>query len=280
IVLSMLIVGVNSIVIYLFFTREYLQTKTNSLLVSLSISDLMVGVLGIPLNISCNALMLQRNSQVCAAGTILYRLQGVSEMTHIFATTLERYIYVMFPMKYIHIVTAARVLYLVSGVWLISLFVALIPLAWQNPNEYFVETPSKNRLLYAAIYNVFGAVFFFLLPLVIMMISYARMFVVVHRQIKEIRMQNYPRSSSQRPPVATEARAISIFALMLSVFTVCWSSWYIMAIMFYTGHHAMLPYELLDALDFLRFAVAFVNPILYTFLKRDFSRALRSLVRR
>ncbi|XP_031562161.1 octopamine receptor-like [Actinia tenebrosa] len=280
IVLSIFILIINSIVIYLFFSREYLQTKTNSLLVSLAVSDLMVGLLGIPLNIACNAVTVYRD-QVCYAAALTYRLQAVSEMAHIFVTTIERYIYVMYPMKYIRIVTAPRILKVMGSVWCFSIFVAFIQFAWNNPNE-ILGMPTPTRMVYDAVYNIFGALVCFLLPLIVMIISYSRLFVVIHRQIKEIHLQNYPRSGSgsQRAPVATEARAISIFALMLSIFTLAWSSWYIMSFSFFFGFYQHLSDHLLDFLDFFRFSVAFINPILYTFLKRDFARAFKSLVMR
>lgn len=277
IVLSVFILIINSIVIYLFFSREYLQTKTNSLLVSLAVSDLMVGLLGIPLNIACNAVF---QDQVCFAAALTYRLQAVSEMAHIFVATLERYIYVMYPMKYIRIVTAPRILKVMGSVWCFSVFVAFIQCAWNNPNKFMTMTPT--RMVYDAVYNIFGALVCFLLPLIVMIITYSRLFVVIHRQIKEIHQQNYPRSGSgsQRAPVATEARAISIFALMLSIFTLAWSSWYIMSISLFLGFYQHLSDYLLDFLDFFRFSVAFINPILYTFLKRDFARAFKSLIMR
>lgn len=282
IVLSVLILVINGLVIYLFFSREYLQTKTNSLLVSLSISDLTVGLLGIPLFLACNWTMVD---QVCFTSAATYRLQAVSEMAHIFMTTLERYIYVMFPMKYIRIVTAPRILNLMGGVWCFSLCITFIQAAWNDPNEFFYDlNANPTRRFCSIVYNCFTLLVCFLIPLIVMVISYSRMFEVIHRQIKEIHQQNYPRGgtgSSQRAPVATEARAVSIFALMLSIFTLAWSSWYIIGIgAYFELFYRALPSGLMEFLHFFRFAVAFINPILYTFLKRDFSRALRSLVNR
>ncbi|KAK3724325.1 hypothetical protein QZH41_001813 [Actinostola sp. cb2023] len=282
IVLSVFILVINGIVMYLFFSREYLQTKTNSLLVSLSVSDLTVGLLGIPLYIACN---WERDHQICFASAATYRLQAVSEMAHIFMTTLERYIYVMYPMKYIRIVTAPRILKLMGGVWCFSLFVTFIQVAWNDPNDFFYNlNENPTRRLCAIVYNCFGIVVCFLIPLIIMVISYSRMFDVIHRQIKEIHQQNYPRDttgSSRRTPVATEARAVSIFALMLSIFTLAWSSWYIIGVgVYFVQFYKAFPGPLMEFLHFFRFAVAFINPILYTFLKRDFARALKSLFNR
>lgn len=61
IVLSFLIMASNILVLVLFVRRRPLRTKTNLLLVSLSVSDLMMGLLGIPMNTACNALVGYRS---------------------------------------------------------------------------------------------------------------------------------------------------------------------------------------------------------------------------
>lgn len=189
----------------------------------------------------------------------------------------------MYPMKYINIVTVPRLLGLIAGVWLFSLFISLIQLAWEDPSNYFGERDSVT-LHYVLGYNIFGVVICFFLPALFMAISYVRMFLVIHRQIKEIRGLYNTRTAvnaNQRAPIATEARALFIFALMLTVFIFCWLSFYVTGFFgFFITDGQHLPFHWFMAFDFIRFSVAFVNPILYAFLKRDFSRALRSLCRR
>ena len=279
IVLSVCVIAINLLVISLFMYREYLQTKTNSLLISLAVSDLMVGFLGIPLTVACNAVL---EAGVCIAAALIYRFIAVSTMYHILIVTLERYIYVMYPMKYINIVTVPRLLKVIAGVWIFSLFASLIQLAWEDTSKFFLPRDPVSRN-YALGYNIFGIVFCFFLPALFMAISYVRMFLVIHRQIKEIRGLYNTRSqgANQRAPIATEARALFIFGLMLIVFIVCWLSFYVTGLTFFfiTDLYAIPPVAFM-VFDFIRFAVAFVNPILYAFLKRDFSRALKSLCRR
>ena len=280
IMLSVAIIAINAMVIFLFFRREYLQTKTNSLLLSLAFSDLSVGLLGIPTNILCNAML---EEPVCVASVVLYRFVGVSTMYHILVITLERYTFVIYPMKYINIVTVPRLMKLIATVWFFSLFVSLIRFSWNEPDKLLEKNLTQRIKDISLIYNIAGAVFCFLLPLVIMAISYGRMFLVIHRQVKEIKSQyRHCRTAGARrkPPIATEARALIIFATMLVIFAVCWSSWYVLAILLFTNNIQVLPVALLQTMDFCRFGVALVNPILYAFLKRDFARALRSLFKR
>ena len=282
ILLSVAVIAVNLLVISLFVCREYLQTKTNSLLISLAVSDLLVGLVGIPMNVICNAFL---GVGVCMAGALIYRFIAVSTMYHILLVTLERYIYVMYPMKYINIVTVPRLLMVIASVWIFSLFAALIQLAWLDPSNFFYQTKTPEEIRFDVGYHIFGSVFCFFLPAIIMAYSYVRMFLVIHRQIKEIRGLYNTRSAghaNQKAPIATEARALCIFAIMLTVFIICWLSFYVSGFLFAVlpGSVLGLSDELFMAFDYIRFSVAFVNPFLYAFLKRDFSRALKSLCRR
>ena len=143
ILLSVAVIAVNLLVISLFVCREYLQTKTNSLLISLAVSDLLVGLVGIPMNVICNAFL---GVGVCMAGALIYRFIAVSTMYHILLVTLERYIYVMYPMKYINIVTVPRLLMVIASVWIFSLFAALIQLAWLDPSNFFYQTKTPEEL--------------------------------------------------------------------------------------------------------------------------------------
>ena len=283
IALSFLIVCINSLVIYMFFTRVSLQTKTNSLLVSLAISDSLNGLCSIPLTIFCNLFL---NENLCYTTAVFYRFISISTMYHICVVTLERYIYVLYPMKYIHIVTAPRLLKLILSVWLFSILAAGMQTIWNSPDEYFADeqiNPTRFKLNLA--YNSFCAVFCFLIPLIIMIVSYTRMMLVIHRQIKGIYAHNCPRGRSsggtqQKSPAATEARAIVIFASMLTIFTVAWSSWYVASLQAWLDDKVPISTTVQDVFEFLRFSVSLLNPFLYTFLKRDFSRALLSLLKR
>ena len=91
IVLSFLIIAINILVIVLFVRRRPLRTKTNLLLVSLSVSDLMMGLLGIPMSTACNALVGDLSfSGLCITSAAVYRFIAVSTIFHIFAITGER----------------------------------------------------------------------------------------------------------------------------------------------------------------------------------------------
>lgn len=123
IVFSVLVVVINLLVILLFFYREYLQIKINSLFISLVVFDFMVGVLGILLNIVCNVFL---EEGVCIVVVFIYRFIVVFIMYYIFVVILERYIYVMYLMKYINIVIGFWLFMVIVGFWFLLIFFLFI----------------------------------------------------------------------------------------------------------------------------------------------------------
>ena len=278
IVLGFLIIAINILVIVLFVRRRPLRTKTNLLLVSLSVSDLMMGLLGIPMSTACNALVgYQSFSGLCITAAAVYRFIAVSTIFHILVITGERYVSVVYPFRYMLIVTKRRIVTLITSVWVLSLFVALIQLSWQKFDHFTSRDPTKIRL--GLIYNIAGIVVCLLVPLLLMLFFYVRMFNVIRHQARQIRKLNNVQESCdkvRKKPLVAEKRAITIFALMLGIFTSCWSTWYIGLLQDYLDENVFyaISADWLMVFDFLRFSTSFINPMLYTFLKKDFRAEL------
>lgn len=277
-VLSFLIIAINILVLVLFVRRRHLRTKTNLLLVSLSVSDLMMGLVGIPMNTACNALIGDPSfSGLCITSAAVYRFIAVSTIFHILMITSERYVSVIYPFKYMSTVTKKRTVTLITSVWAFSLFMALIQLAWQKFDHFTSRNPTKLR--WGLIYNIIGIVICLLLPLLLMVYFYVRMFNVIHHQAQQIRKLNMVQQACgghRGKQLDTEKRAITIFALMLGIFTCCWSTWYIGLLQDYLNKEDFyaIPVVWLMVFDFLRFSTSFINPMLYTFLKQDFRAEL------
>ncbi|EDO46162.1 predicted protein [Nematostella vectensis] len=284
IILAVLIIAINVLITVLFVRKRALRTKTNTLLVSLAISDLNLGFIGIPTSVACNAFVYYPSTQgLCITSAVIYRFIAVSTIFHIFAITIERYILVIYPFKYMSMVRMARLRRVIAAIWTGSFFIAIIQLAWQDFTNFNSADPIKVTC--ALVYNIFGIAICFVIPLCVMAFTYYRMFMVIRRQINQIKKQSLASESTgetHKAPLATEMRAITIFALMLGIFATCWSTWYLGLISEYIIHPDEEDYETYDrwfsVFDFLRFSVSFINPLLYTFMKLDFREALRSLI--
>lgn len=277
IVLCIAIIFVNTLVLVLYNNRRQLRTKTNTLLVSLATSDLLMGLCGVPLFITCNAFL---RGSICITQAVVFRFIAVSTMFHILAITGERYFCVLHPMQYITIVTGRRILRVIACIWAISLFVALIQLSWVLPFGYF----SANEIKFTAslAYNCVGLAVCFAIPFLGMVVFYTRMFITIHRQVQKIRRQSVnldvATSSSNFRSSHRQLRALVTFTIMLGLFAGSWVTWYISILQLY-ANVSVLPEVSMVILDFLRVAVSLINPLLYTFLKNDFREVLVSFLK-
>ena len=87
ITLGLLILLANGLVLILVARKRQLRTITNLLLCSLALSDLLTGLISIPLFMTCNIL---RQSALCIAEDQVLRFTSVSIVCHLVAVSVDR----------------------------------------------------------------------------------------------------------------------------------------------------------------------------------------------
>lgn len=89
IVLAVLVVIINGLVLLLLAKKKHLRSITNLLLCSLASSDLLTGVVAVPMFITCNII---RQSVVCLAEEEMSRFISASIVCHLMAVTIDRWV--------------------------------------------------------------------------------------------------------------------------------------------------------------------------------------------
>ena len=87
IILALLILIVNGLVLLLMAKKKCLRSITNLLLCSLATSDLLTGLVAVPMFITCNII---RQSAVCVAEEEISRFISASIVCHLMAVTSDR----------------------------------------------------------------------------------------------------------------------------------------------------------------------------------------------
>ena len=86
-VLAVLIVSVNSLVLVLMSRKRNLRSNTNLLLGSLALSDLLTGLVSVPLFLTCN---IVRQSAICVTEEQMSRFISASIICHLMSVTVDR----------------------------------------------------------------------------------------------------------------------------------------------------------------------------------------------
>ena len=270
-----LIIASNSVVIALICWKETLRTLSNILLVSLAVSDLLSGLVGIPLLFAC-AIARPISLITCISSVLFVRFTAVSTMLHFVLVAFDRYAMITRPMHYHTIVTRTRVGCALTAVWFISPTVSAMQMAWYNDlNEDLREKKHEDD-----VYIVILVVAFFALPLLCMLCSYSRILTMSLRLVFASRARRVNLGNGPVNSIARDLRGTVIIISMLLVFAGCWLPSYLIILQDHINVKIIPPHSWqLCLFPFLRFIPPMSNPAFCAFCKRDFRHAFRLWIR-
>ncbi|XP_028398148.1 5-hydroxytryptamine receptor 1F-like [Dendronephthya gigantea] len=291
IILSVLIALSNSTVLLLYHINPHIRSTKNLLLASLALSDLAAGTIVIPITLRCFG-----NSEwsICVASSTLFRFLAFSTILHILATIFEKYISILQPFW----VVEKKHIRVTSGcIWAISSFVAIIPLVWLREGHSKDAEVVRKELVYFLV-TFIG---FFFIPFILIVFAQVRMFSAIHRSFTMLETSpvesynltfqgsplrhdnnfNVEQSSYRTSSTQQNRKVLTAFALMLGTFTVCWLTWYVGVFLSYVDKEKFRKFSanLKEMLQIIVFLPSLVNPLLYTYYKKDFRQALQALLK-
>lgn len=189
VVLSLIIIFTivgNVLVILSVFTYKPLRIVQNFFIVSLAVADLTVAVLVLPFNVAYSILgRWEFGINLCKLWLTCDVLCCTSSILNLCAIALDRYWAITDPINYAQKRTLERVLWLIAGVWILSLLISSPPLiGWNDwPEEFSSEFPCQ--LTSNQGYVIYSSLGSFFIPLIIMTIVYIEIFVATRRRLHE-----------------------------------------------------------------------------------------------
>ena len=272
------ILVINGGVILLITCHSSLRKASNIILASLAVSDFLVGFVGIPLLVTCSS--ATHLTLVCNSSITFFEFMALSTVLHIAVMTCDRYIYIMWALRYRDIVRRIRVLIVLAIVWIISLGQSLVRLSWtwnvtvETAQEDFAASRKKET-----IYFVFNITVFFVIPLILMAALDARMLLLLRRQCQRIARENVPLEfiKHERRLQKRQRRAVLTCVMLLILYVIFWlPNFTLQLLMLYNQAH--FPYELLLTVYYLRLCTPIFNPLAYTLRKQDLRRRVKSIL--
>ena len=262
----------NGLVFVLFYKRKSLRTSSNFFLLGLSVCDFITGAVNIPYFIIFSFDVVPITSPMYKDFAywmyILHLIMSVSAAYHILIITAEKYLAITKPLKH-HLVSKKTVFKVLAGIWMVAGFIAMIPFAWGK---------AKSQLLWDVIHSASCLVIVFLFPYVFMVYAYTVMFKAVSGRKRPSR---HDRRSLQKKN-SNDRKCIIVFASMAAIYLCCWLPYFTISltysVKFYIKSFDFTAIDkAVEPIAIIRYLTSAVNPLLYTFFKRDFWLALRSL---
>ncbi|XP_069559130.1 trace amine-associated receptor 1-like [Brachyistius frenatus] len=252
----------NLLVIISIIYFKQLHTPTNYLILSLALSDLLIGALIFPFTMSISITScLSRYSLSCKIRDSLDTLVSFASLLNLFCVAIDRYYAVCQPLIYKTKVTGNVALMMCLGSWVISLFFVF----YQMIINYGVcEGECFGFLLFVC--------FSFYLPAVILVCIYLKILIVAQRQGRSI--QNAMHQSVQIVS-KKERKATKTLAMVMGLFLLCWLPLFILYPFQYFSYIIM---HLLEPFNWFAIANSMFNPFIYGFFYSWFRSAFRMII--
>ena len=273
IIILMIICG-NILTIMAIFKFEHLRTKTNALVCSLSFADLFVGISLVPDVIYS---ILDKYGEEDSVDVIIYysilQTAYFISVLHIACIASERYIFVMYPLRYHSLITVKVIKLLLCICWIVPILVGFV----------FVVTVTLLGIKYFMHFYVGASIFYVLVGLVESFV-YIRILYVVDKQQERIASeQNAVAVVSRRSQINRNSQHKSTLALGIVVimYVLLWSPICITNILeYFSSLQDNLAFEICTSVaEILSSFNSAVNCIIYTWKYTVFRKAYVKIIK-
>ncbi|CAG2237908.1 QRFP-like peptide receptor [Mytilus edulis] len=281
----------NIFVIAVVAQYKHMRTLTNVFLVNLTVGDLLVALICIPITLG------EYVYKEYIFGTVMCKLapflQGsavaVSALSLLFIG-INRYFAIHRPLKAKIIFSKRKIYLMLVSVWVLS-FSAFVPLLVVNHVQVtdFLSFKKRScsegwiRLQYKQFYNVFIFVLLFCIPLFVMVLAYTRIGMTLWGDEGKVFIETSRGHSYQAERILRQRRrTVKMLIAVVSIFCICWLPYYIVNIwidtnlsdMSSTGFVTTYIYPVLQVLGLSN---SVVNPVCYCFMSTGFRKAFLKL---
>ncbi|XP_066256639.1 tachykinin-like peptides receptor 99D isoform X2 [Euwallacea similis] len=278
--------GGNLIVIWIVLAHKRMRTVTNYFLLNLSIADTMVSTLNVTFNY---VYMLYSHwpfgELYCKISQFIAVLSVCASVFSLMSISIDRYMAIMTPLKprMGRIVTLA----LVVITWVLGIIIGLPSLlyyktyrdTYSNGEERVIcypewpDTRNSNESLYEYYFNVIFLVITYLVPILSMTYTYARIGIELwgSQSIGECTQRQMDNIKSKR-------RVVKMMMVVVMIFAVCWLPYqlYFIIISYYPKiTRSEYIQETFLAIYWLAMSNSMYNPIIYCWMNARFRRGFK-----
>ncbi|XP_029965604.1 trace amine-associated receptor 1-like [Salarias fasciatus] len=261
----------NLLVIISIIYFQQLHTPTNFLILSLAVTDLLVGFVVFPLNMEFSATACFYSPNVlCKVGDILNVTLTTASVNHLCCISIDRYYAVCQPLTYKTKINVHVIKIMIVVAWCISVLVAVgFVVAGLN-----FEKCQENCFF---LQNTLGPLFSFYLPVLVMLCIYLKIFLVAQKQARSIQNTNCHSKKKGLTVRKVEGKATRTLAIVMGVFLMCLTPFFLCFAVKTLGK-SRVPAEVFQTVGFLALFNSMLNPFIYAFFYSWFRSAFRLIL--
>lgn len=264
--------------IALFVASRKVRKAVSVFMISLAVADMIFGVLVVPFHLDHVISGGWRHGVMgCKLRTFAYVVAASASILSSCCVTVERYIKIIYPMRYSIIKNITCASAVLTTLWLYSLgSAAFIFLDLSSVPLNGVCTHSFPAKLFLSLF-----VLTYFIPLNVMLIIYVHICKITKRHRRQIALANtaiIPHTN--RNASASRAKNLSIVCLLLCVFIVCWLPVSVFSLVLKTRYSSEMAWpkwtaQLYPFLNFVAFSNSLLSPLIYGFSNKHFKSILK-----
>ncbi|XP_076613066.1 trace amine-associated receptor 1-like [Chaetodon auriga] len=275
--LSVITICGNLLVLISVIYFKQLHTPTNSLILSLAVADLLVGVSVFPFTMEFSAsLCLYSEHLFCTVRESFEVTLCTASILNLCCISIDRYYAVCHPLTYRTKINVHVVVIMILVSWSVSLLVA-IGLVIAGLNQDKCKDTGLNQVkcfLDVQLANSLGLFCTFYLPVILMLCIYLKIFLVAQRQVRSIQGTKSGATASKM-----ERKATKTLVIVMGVFLICWTPFFL-CVSIQLLNYVSVPAAAIESLGWLALSNSMLNPFIYAFFYSWFRSAFRMIISR
>ncbi|XP_072299922.1 trace amine-associated receptor 9-like [Eucyclogobius newberryi] len=237
-----------------------LHTPTNFLVLSLAVSDMLLGVSVLPFVTFLSMTPCSIHQKfLCRVKSLFDSLLCFASILNLYCICIDRYYAICRPLSYHSKINSRVIAGMISMTWSAAVVLALVVAFGGKKNKARCAITQNMRLSFLA------ALCAFYVPAVVMSTLYTKILLVVRRQVRSIQVANSSESVSkaERKATLTLAKVICAFLLLWAPFSIC------------STYPFSLPLPVFETFKFFGWFNSALNPFIYAYSHSWYRSAFR-----
>ncbi|KAK9956877.1 hypothetical protein ABG768_014584 [Culter alburnus] len=241
---------------------KQLHTPANILILSLAVSDLLVGVFVMPLHLSWVIESCWISGPVMCSALKIVNFQATSVSVHTVAQiAVDRFLALSYPFFYSEKISPTVICFATLFNWLFSLLYNFT-LLFINGNFTDVTCPGECVAIIDGVSSLIDLLVVFLMPCTLIIILYTHVFVIAKKHAAAIRaLQVHNSTSKNRVSDKSERKAAILLGILVFVFLLCLLPYYICSLVIPYSNDDL--FHVRDVTVIVFFLNSTINPIIY-----------------